>query len=78
MPNHHTIAGTMQDVVGTEERPYDRDAAGLPITRRWDLLACGHALPSRITQGQGKRIMKANAQADFYEDYRQRKCKVCQ
>lgn len=65
-------------VIGTEERPYDRDAAGREITRRWDLLECGHALPSRFVRGRGRRVMAANAGGDYYENYEHRYCAKCE
>jgi hypothetical protein len=77
MPNQHTVPGTLMAVVGHEERPYDRDLDGTPITKRWDILSCGHALPSRLIKSAGKRVIRQNAEADFYENYDQRKCKVC-
>ncbi len=82
MPNQFTVKGPRRAVVGHEDRPFDRDIDGTPICRRWDLLICGHALPSRVVVGQVKRNLRLNASgdesADFYENYDERNCKVCE
>lgn len=68
----------MKKVVSTEERPYDRDITGREITRRWDVLECGHSLPSQYVRGIARRTMAANAGGNYYEDRIERHCKTCE